>query len=103
VLVGVNRFTEGEPSPLTAGAEGGILAVDPAAEAEQRAALDAWRAARDGTAVAAALEELARAAGSPSENVMPATLACARAGVTTGEWGGALRDVFGEYTETPRF
>ena len=94
VLVGVNRFTEGEPSPLAA--DGGFLVVDPAVEAEQRAALDAWRAERSGEAVRAALAELARVART-DENVMPATLAAARAGVTTGEWAQCLRDAFGSY------
>src|SRR5689334_5467440 len=89
VLVGVNRFPETEASPLTADAEGGILVVDPEVEAEQRAAVAAWRAGRDDGAVRAALAELARVARS-TENVMAATLACARAGVTTGEWADCL-------------
>jgi len=97
VLVGVNRYEETEPSPLTEDAEGGIFVVDPAVEAEQREALDAWRASRDSAAVATALEELARVAASPDENVMPATIAAARAGATTGEWAAALRDAFGSY------
>ena len=96
VLVGVNRFTTTEPSPLTADAEGGILVVDPAVEAEQVAALEAWRGARDEAAVRAALDELARVAAS-DENVMPATIAAARAGATTGEWAQALRAAFGSY------
>ena len=98
VLVGVNRYSETEPSPLTGeGIEGGgILVVDPAVEAEQVAALEAWRAGRDEGAVRAALDELARVADS-GENVMPATIAAARAGVTTGEWAQCLRDVFGSY------
>ena len=80
------------------GAEGGgsILTVDPAVEAEQVAALEAWRAGRDAAAVRAALAELARVAA-VDENVMPATLAAARAGATTGEWAQALRDAFGSY------
>jgi (2R)-ethylmalonyl-CoA mutase len=94
-VVGVNRFTEAEPSPLTAG-EGGILVVDPAVEADQVARLNAWRDARDPAAVAAALDAL-RAAASQGENVMPASIAAAKAGVTTGEWGAAMREVFGEY------
>ena len=94
VLVGVNRFTETEPSPLTE--DGGILVVDPAVEAEQVAALADWRAARDDAAARAALDELARVAAS-GENVMPATIAAARAGVTTGEWAQCLRDAFGSY------
>jgi len=94
VLVGVNRFTETEPSPLTE--DGGILVVDPAVEAEQIAALEQWREARDADAVRAALDELARVAGS-DENIMPATIAAARAAVTTGEWAQCLRDAFGSY------
>lgn len=94
-VVGVNCFTEGEPSPLTAGG-GGFLAVDPAAEAEQVARLQAHRAARDARAVAAALAELRRAA-EEGRNLVPPSIACARAGVTTGEWGRVLREVFGEY------
>jgi (2R)-ethylmalonyl-CoA mutase len=96
VLVGVNRFAETEPSPLTADGDGGILVVDRAVEAEQVAALDAWRAARDDGAVRAALDELARMAET-DENIMPATIAAARAGVTTGEWAQCLRDTFGSY------
>ena len=95
VLVGVNRFTETEPSPLKE--DGGILVVDPEAEAEQRAALAAWRAERDEGAVRAALEALARVAADDGENVMPATIAAARAGATTGEWAQTLRDAFGSY------
>jgi (2R)-ethylmalonyl-CoA mutase len=94
-VVGVNRFTEAEPSPLTAG-EDGILEVDPAVEAEQIARLAAWRAARDPAATAAALTAL-RAAARDGSNVMPASIAAAKAGVTTGEWGAAMREVFGEY------
>jgi ethylmalonyl-CoA mutase len=94
VLVGVNRFTETEASPLTE--DGGILVVDPAVEAEQRAALTAWRGTRATGAVRDALAELRRVAAS-GENVMPASIAAARAGVTTGEWAQALRDAFGSY------
>ena len=94
VLVGVNRFTESEPSPLIE--DGGILVVDAAVEDEQTAALAAWRAQRDGEAVRGALDELARVAAS-DESIMPATIAAARAGVTTGEWAQALRDCFGDY------
>ncbi len=94
VMVGVNRFEETEPSPLTE--DGGILVVDQAVEQEARSALDQWRAARDGAAVEAALTELRRVAAS-DENVMPATLAAARAGATTGEWAAALREAFGSY------
>ena len=96
-VVGMNRFQSTEPSPLTADADGGILVVDPQVEAEQRAALDAWRAQRDSAAADAARSELARVARDDSENIMPATIAAARAGVTTGEWAQTLRDVFGEY------
>ena len=99
VVVGQNRFTESEASPLTAGAEGGILVVDPAVEAEQIEAVRAWRAARDQAAVDGALEELARVARSEdsSENLMVPTIAAARAGATTGEWARTLREVFGGY------
>ncbi len=96
-VVGMNRFTSTEPSPLTADADGGILVVDPAVEAEQRAALESWRAQRDQAAVDSAIEELARVAREPAENIMPATIMAARAGVTTGEWSQTLREVFGEY------
>jgi (2R)-ethylmalonyl-CoA mutase len=96
VVVGLNRFVESEPSPLLAGADGGILTVDPAVEAGQRAAVAAWRAARDDGAVRAALDELARVARS-DENIMPATIAAARAGATTGEWAATLRAAFGEF------
>ena len=94
-VVGVNRFTETEPSPLAAG-EGSILTVSPEVEAEQIAKLREWRAARDAKAVDAALAELRRAAQS-NRNIMPASIACAKAGVTTGEWGEVLRQGFGEY------
>src|SRR4051812_29595888 len=96
VVVGINRFTETEPSPLTEDAEGGILVVDPAVEAEARSALAEWRSGRDEGAVRAALEELARVAAG-DENIMPATLAAARAGATTGEWSHTLREAFGSY------
>jgi (2R)-ethylmalonyl-CoA mutase len=95
-LVGVNRYQETEPSPLTADAEGGILVVDPETEAQQREAVAQWRASRDADAVERALAELRRVADS-EENIMEATIAAARAGVTTGEWSQALRDVFGSY------
>jgi len=97
VVVGLNRFTESEASPLLEGADGGIMTVDPAAEAQQVEAVRAWRAARDPAAVDAALAELARVARSAGENIMPATIAAARAGVTTGEWARTLRDAFGEF------
>src|SRR5271166_4501289 len=95
VVVGVNRYVETEPSPLGAG-EGSILTVPEGVEAGQVAGLQAWRAARDGKAVATALENLKNAART-EQNLMPLTIAAARAGVTTGEWGAALREVFGEY------
>ena len=95
VVVGVNRFIETEPSPLSAG-EGTIQTIDPAVESEQVSRLQAWRAARDGKAAAAALAELERAARE-GRNVMEPSIACAKAGVTTGEWGTTLRRVFGEY------
>ena len=91
-MVGVNRFEETEPSPLTA--DGGILVVDSAVEEEAREGLERWRASRGD--VSAALDELRRVAAS-GENVMEASIAAARAGVTTGEWAGALRDAFGSY------
>jgi (2R)-ethylmalonyl-CoA mutase len=94
VLVGVNRFTETEESPLTADVS--IMVVDPAVEEEALEALSSWRASRDRAAVDAALAELRRVAAS-DENVMPATIAAARAGATTGEWAAALRDAFGSY------
>jgi ethylmalonyl-CoA mutase len=96
-VVGMNKFTSTESSPLTADADGGILVVDPEVEATQRAAIERWRAERDQRAVDAALAELARVARDDSENIMPATIRAARAGVTTGEWSQTLREVFGEY------
>ncbi len=98
IVVGQNRFTETEVSPLTDDAEGGILVVDSAVEAEQIESLRRWRAERDQQAVNAALAELARVAASESdENLMVPTIAAARAGATTGEWAKTLRDVFGSY------
>ncbi len=94
VVVGVNRFTETAESPL-AGDEA-ILRVDPAVEAQTIAEVEQWRAARDVAAVQAALDELRRVAAT-DENLMPATIALAVAGGTTGEWADALRSVFGEY------
>jgi len=94
VVVGVNQFTETAESPL--GGDEAILTVDPAVGAEMIADVQAWRAGRDQAAVDAALAELQRVAES-GENVMPATIALARAGGTTGEWGAAMRAVFGEY------
>ena len=94
IVVGVNRFTETAASPL--GGEGAIMKVDPDVEAEMIADVGAWRAARDQTAVTRALDELRRVA-TTDENVMPTTIELARAGGTTGEWGAAMRDVFGEF------
>jgi len=94
-VVGVNKLTQTEPSPLTEG-PGGIMVVDPGVEAEQIARLQAWREARDDAAVKAALAAL-RAAAKEGRNVMEPSIACAKAGVTTGEWGAAMRQVFGEY------
>lgn len=95
VVVGVNRFTTTEPSPLTTG-EGAIMVADPEAEADQLARLKAWRAARDEGAVRAALVRL-RADAASGVNIMPASIAAAKAGATTGEWGEAVRAVFGLY------
>src|SRR4051812_21693726 len=96
IVVGINKFTETEPLPLTTG-DGVILVVDPGVEAEQIAALQEWRSKRDQAAVDQALSELARVAADDGENIMPATIAAARAGATTGEWAQTLRDVFGSY------
>ncbi len=95
-VVGVNCYTESEPSPLVAGDGPAFLAVDEAAEARQIERLEAFRAARDQRAVEEALAGLRRAAVE-GQNIMPASIVCARAGVTTGEWAGVLREVFGEY------
>lgn len=95
VVVGVNKFTNGEPSPLTAG-EGGIMVVDPAVEQDQINRLTQWRANRDQAAVNAALLAL-RTAAQNGENVMPPSIAAAKEGVTTGEWAAEMRAVFGEY------
>ena len=96
IVVGVNKFTESTPSPLVASADGAILTVDPKAEAEQIARLDAWRSSRDGKAAEAALKALKEAA-QEGRNIMEPSIAAARAGVTTGEWGRTLRDVYGEF------
>jgi (2R)-ethylmalonyl-CoA mutase len=96
VVVGVNAFTSTEPSPLTAEGVVTTQSVDPAVEAAAVARLEAWKAGRDSAAVETALAELRRAAATV-ESLVPASLACARVGVTTGEWSGALREVFGEY------
>ena len=95
VVVGVNRYTETEVSPLSAG-DGAIEVVDRALEAEQVERLKAWRSGRDGSAVAHALAELERAARDGS-NIMEPSIAAAKVGVTTGEWGTTLRRVFGEF------
>lgn len=95
VVVGVNRWTEAAPSPLTTG-DGAIMVADPEAERDQIERLQAWRAARDEAAVQAALAALRRAAAA-GENVMPASVAAAKAGATTGEWAAELRAAFGEY------
>jgi len=95
IVVGVNRFTEAEPSPLASG-EDAILTVPHDVEAQQIERLNAWRAARDPAAVAAALRDL-RAAARDGRNIMPPSIAAAKAGVTTGEWGTALRETFGQY------
>ncbi|MFZ0097722.1 MAG: protein meaA [Gemmobacter sp.] len=94
-VVGVNRWTEAAPSPLTAG-DGAIMVVDEAAERDQIERLQAWRASRDEAAVEAALSAL-RAACASGENVMPASIAAAKAGATTGEWGATVRAAFGQY------
>jgi (2R)-ethylmalonyl-CoA mutase len=95
IVVGVNRFTETEASPLADAADA-VVTVSAEAEAGQIARLADWRAARDSKAVAAALDALRKAAKSGA-NIMPPSIACAKAGVTTGEWGFALRSAFGEY------
>jgi ethylmalonyl-CoA mutase len=98
-VIGVNCYTETERSPLGGSADGGagaILTVDPAAEAAQVASVRAWRAARNEGAARAALDAL-RAGVARGDNVMPLSIAAAKAGVTTGEWGGALREVLGEF------
>jgi (2R)-ethylmalonyl-CoA mutase len=96
VVVGVNRFETTEPSPLTADLDAAIQAADPEAERSAVAGLEAWRAERDQAEVEAALTALAEAAKTDA-NLMQATLVAARAGATTGEWAGALREVFGEF------
>jgi ethylmalonyl-CoA mutase len=99
VVVGQNRFAETAVSPLTDDAEGGILVVDPAVEAEQIEAVRRWRSERDQEAVDMALADLARVATDEAlrENLMIPTIAAARAGATTGEWAHTLREVFGSY------
>jgi (2R)-ethylmalonyl-CoA mutase len=95
IVVGVNRFTETEPSPLATG-EGSILTVPETVEMEAAHRIRAWRSRRDEEAAQAALADL-EAAAREDRNIMPASIAAARAGVTTGEWGEALRSIFGEY------
>jgi (2R)-ethylmalonyl-CoA mutase len=95
IVVGVNKYTESNPSPLI-DEDGGIMTVDPETEMQQREAVVAWRAGRDAAAADAALDELRRVAQS-DENIMPATIAAAKTGVTTGEWAAALRESFGEF------
>ncbi len=96
-VVGQNVYTSAEPSPLQEGEDGGILHVDAAVERSAIEAVEQWRSGRDEAAVEQALAALTQAAGDPEENLMPPTLVAAQAGATTGEWAGALRDVFGEY------
>ena len=95
VVVGVNKWQQGEPSPLMTG-DGGIMVVDPAVEAEQIDRLNAWRGERDQGAVNAALKDL-RAAAAEGRNIMPASIQAAKVGVTTGEWAAEMRAVHGEY------
>ncbi len=95
VVVGVNRYLESETSPLTGGIDA-IMTVSEDAERDQLERLAAWRKARDPAAVAAALRALKQAAAGTA-NIMPASITCAKAGVTTGEWGWTLRQAFGEY------
>ncbi len=94
-IVGVNRWSQGEPSPLTLG-EVSIMKSDKGAEADQISRLYSWKQARDETAVQSALKAL-RAAAKSGDNLMPASLKAARAGATTGEWGDVVRNVFGQY------
>ena len=96
VVVGVNKFENTEPSPLTADLDTAIQTVDPAAESAALESLRKWRAERDGAAVETALTKL-REVAKTTDNLMPVTLECARAGVTTGEWAGVLREMYGEY------
>ena len=95
VVVGVNKFTTGEPSPLTAG-DDEILVVNPAVEKQQVDRLNSWRASRDEAAVQSALEQV-HAAAQAGNNIMPASISAAKAGATTGEWAAQMRAVFGEY------
>ena len=92
----MNRWTEAEPSPLTAG-DGAIMQADPEAEADQIARLKAWRAARDAARGPRGARRPAPGGARPATNIMPASIAAAKAGVTTGEWGAVVRHAFGEY------
>jgi len=96
IVVGVNKYVEGAPSPLTENLDDAILTVDPEVDANQRAALGRWKEERDNAAVERALAELQRVANT-DENMMAASIAAAHAGVTTGEWANTLRQVWGEY------
>jgi (2R)-ethylmalonyl-CoA mutase len=96
VVVGVNKYIEGAPSPLTENLDDAILTVDPEVDANQRAALAVWKGERDNGAADEALAELQRVANT-AENMMTASIAAAHAGVTTGEWANTLRQVWGEY------
>jgi len=96
VVVGVNKWTESEPSPLASTEDGGILTVAEGVEADQVAALNAWRDDRDADAVQEAIAGL-RSAAAEGRNIMEPSIIAAKAGVTTGEWGTVLREVFGEY------
>ncbi|MDQ4129499.1 MAG: protein meaA [Actinomycetota bacterium] len=96
VVVGVNAFTEAEPSPLTTGVDPGFLKVDEQAELLQIERLEAWRRRRDMPSVARALDRLRRDADG-GFNLVPASIEAAKSGVTTGEWAGVLRDLYGDY------
>ncbi len=95
MVIGVNAYTNGEPSPLTSG-PAAIMVADPEAEADQVARLTEWRAQRDAEGVRRALDDL-RAAARDGRNIMPASIAAAKAGATTGEWGDMVRAAFGQY------
>jgi ethylmalonyl-CoA mutase len=96
-VVGQNSYTETEDSPLTADAEGGIMKPDPEVERDCIESLERWRAERDEDVVRRALDELAKVAADEAQNIMPATVEAAKAGATTGEWAGVLREAFGDY------
>ena len=102
VVVGMNKWTEGLPSPLLSGADGGLFKLDHAAIAQTLQSLERTRQQRDGVRVKRAIERLKEAARS-GESMMEPSIECALARVTTGEWAGALREVFGSWTETPVF